>query len=81
MADVSRHGGKKNRKHGGTKKSPAQQRYTAERRWERNAKRRVVRQSRWLALCAKVRELFRRDHSTGKPHDVQRRIRHLQEKP
>lgn len=28
--------GKKNRKHGGNKRSPSCQRYTAERRWEKN---------------------------------------------
>lgn len=48
-------GGKKNRKHGGTKRKPAQQRYVAEGRCERNKKRRIAKDAAFKAACAKVR--------------------------
>lgn len=34
--------GKKNRKHGRNKNSPAMKRYNAERRWEKNKARRIA---------------------------------------
>ena len=47
--------GKANRKHGGTKRSQSQQRYTAERRWERNKTRRVAKDAAWKTWCSRVR--------------------------
>lgn len=71
MADIARRGGKKNRKHGGTKKQPAQQRYVAEKRSEKNRARKVAKTNAWHALCAKVRAKF------GKVKDVGRKVRQL----
>lgn len=67
-------GGKKNRKHGGTKKQPAQQRYTAERRWEKNKARKLGHANAFRSWCGKVREKF------GKVKDTMRRIRELKGK-
>ena len=45
-----------NKKHGRTKKSAAQIRYTAERRWESNRVRRVSAEKAWQSLCKAARE-------------------------
>lgn len=48
-------GGKKGRKIGGAGRSPAMKRYVAEMRWEKNAKRRLVRhQKRVQKKAAKL---------------------------
>lgn len=46
MAGQKAKGGKKNRKHGRNKKSPAMKRYVAENRLEKNKARRAARQAR-----------------------------------
>jgi hypothetical protein len=46
MAKVARKGGKKNRKHGRNKNSPAMKRYNAENRREKNKARNIVREKR-----------------------------------
>jgi hypothetical protein len=45
--------GKANRKHGRNKRSPSSQRYTNERRWEKNAKRRQAQHATRLAKKAR----------------------------
>lgn len=45
-----------NKKHGRTKKSQAQVRYTAERRWESNKARRVASDRARKVLCKAARE-------------------------
>lgn len=43
---AARRGGKKNRKHGRNKRSPAMQRYNAENRCEKNKARRIAKAAR-----------------------------------
>ena len=64
--------GKANRKHGGTKRSQAQQRYTAERRWERNKARRVAKDAAWKAWCSRVRA-----KAEGAVKDMGRQVRKM----
>ena len=64
--------GKANRKHGGTKRSQAQQRYTAERRWERNKARRVEKDATWKAWCSRVRA-----KAEGVVKDMGRQVRRM----
>jgi len=45
-----------NKKHGRTKKSAAQVRYTQERRWESNKARRVAKDKARKALCLAARD-------------------------
>ena len=71
MAGVKPKGGKKNRKHGGTKKQPAQQRYVADKRSEKNRARKVAKTNAWHAWCGKVRAKF------GRVKDVGRKVRQL----
>lgn len=64
--------GKSNRKHGGTKRSQSQQRYTAERRWERNKARRVAKDAAFKSWCARVRA-----KAYGAVKDMGRRVRKM----
>lgn len=71
MAGERAKGGKKGRKHGVTKGKPSQQRYTAERRWERNQARKKAKADKFREWCGRVRAKL------GKVKDVQRQIRKL----
>ena len=64
--------GKANRKHGGTKRSQSQQRYTAERRWERNKTRRVAKDAAWKTWCSRVRA-----KAEGVVKDMGRQVRKM----
>lgn len=62
-----------NKKHGRTKKSAAQIRYTSERRWEANKAARVAAEKAWQSACKAVRSLA---GDVGKKvRDVSRRVR------
>lgn len=65
-----------NKKHGVTKRKPAQVRYTAERRWERNKARRVEREAARQSACKSVRSLAA-NAGEARPRDVSRRVRKL----
>lgn len=72
-------GGKKNRKHGHNKRSPAMQRYTNERRWERNRERRIAKDAAFKSLCKQVRNAHIKATNDPKAtvSDTCRRIRKL----
>lgn len=63
-----------NKKHGTTKRKPSQVRYTAERRWEANKKRRVEREAARQSECKAVRSLAE-NAGEKRPRDVSRRVR------
>jgi hypothetical protein len=72
MAGVKPKGGKKNRKHGTTKKKPAQQRYVADKRSEKNKARKIAKANAWRSWCGKVRAA-----AAGKVRDMGRQVRKL----
>jgi len=62
--------GKANRKHGRNKRSPSCQRYTNERRWEKNAKRRQAQHK--TRLAKKARHMAsRKARGLDKPAEAQ----------
>jgi hypothetical protein len=63
-----------NKKHGTVKRSANQVRYTAERRWESNKRRRVEREAARQSACKSVRSLAA-NAGEKKPHDISRRVR------
>ncbi|HZF98267.1 MAG TPA: hypothetical protein VEY92_08505 [Pseudoxanthomonas sp.] len=63
-----------NKKHGTIKKSASQIRYTAERRWEANKRRRVERESARQSLCKAVRSIAANADELG-IRDISRRVR------
>jgi len=64
-----------NKKHGTTKRKAAQQRYTAERRWETNKTARIVAEQAWQSACKAVRSLAK--NAGEKVKDVSRRVRKM----
>ena len=62
-----------NKKHGRTKKSAAQVRYTTERRWERNKARRIAAEAARQSACKAIRSLAA--NAGEKVRDVSRRVR------
>lgn len=73
MAGERAKGGKKNRKHGRQKKSPAMLRYRESQRWGLNKQRRVEKEKRRQSACKAVRSLA--CDEGPKLHDVSRRVR------
>ena len=62
------------KKHGKIKKSASQQRYTAEQRWLKNAKRRAVKQAKVLAQHAAKASLVSLKRAQGAVARLRRRM-------
>lgn len=70
--------GKKNRKVGRSKRKPTDQAYKSQDKRAKNKARHVAKQSLWVNLCAKAREVFRkRNPDKPAPRDISRRVRRL----